>query len=300
MKPARISALCAAGLLALVLTGCGAGPADTQATYIGIDAAKAVALTSAGVAEGDAQFSTAGLDRRNGIDFYAVDFTASGLSYEYDIDAITGMVIDTSTSTAAASPASGAAEPSAAVSASSAPASSPTTAPPASNPPAAGQPVTGQTMAGQASTGITEARAREIALNHAGLAADQVSFIHTKLDWEDGRRVYDVEFYSADYTEYDYEIDADTGDIRSYDYDAEGFYYQPSGSASITPDQAKDIALAQVPGASTSHIYQFETDWDDGRIEYEGKIIYNGTEYEFTIDAYSGAIREWEVESFYW
>lgn len=299
MKPARISALCAAGLLALALTGCGAGPADTQATYIGIDAAKAVALTSAGVAEGDAQFSTAGLDRRNGMDFYAVDFTASGLSYEYDIDAITGMVIDTSTSAAAASPASGAAEPPAAATLSP-PAASPVTAPPASSPPAAGQPVTGQTAAGQASTGITEDQAREIALNHAGLAADQVSFIHTKPDWEDGRRVYDVEFYSADYTEYDYEIDADTGDIRSYDYDAEGFHYQPSGSASITPDQAKGIALAQVPGASTSHIYQFETDWDDGRIEYEGKIIYNDAEYEFTIDAYSGAIRGWEVESFYW
>ena len=51
-----------------------------------------------------------------------------------------------------------------------------------------------------------------------------------------------------------------------------------------------------MPGADASHIYEVETDRDDGRLEYEGKIIYNGMEYEFTIDGYTGAIREWEAE----
>lgn len=75
MKRKAIPALCAAGLLALALTGCGGGTAGGQAEYIGIDAAKAVALEAAGVAEDDAVFSTAGLDKRNGMDYYAVDFT---------------------------------------------------------------------------------------------------------------------------------------------------------------------------------------------------------------------------------
>ena len=57
---------------------------------------------------------------------------------------------------------------------------------------------------------------------------------------------------------------------------------------------------AEVPGAAESDIYEFETDRDDGRLEYEGKIIYNNTEYEFTIDGYSGAIREWDAEPFHW
>src|SRR5699024_1882012 len=83
MKRKAIPALCAAGLLALALTGCGGGTAGGQAEYIGIDAAKAVALEAAGVAEDDAVFSTAGLDKRNGMDYYAVDFTAGGRSYEY-------------------------------------------------------------------------------------------------------------------------------------------------------------------------------------------------------------------------
>ena len=30
--------------------------------------------------------------------------------------------------------------------------------------------------------------------------------------------------------------------------------------------------------------------------EYEGKIIYGGTEYEFTIDASTGSVMEWDAE----
>lgn len=302
MKRKAIPALCAAGLLALALSGCGGGAAGSQAEYIGIDAAKALALEAAGVSESAATFSTAGLDRRNGMDYYAVDFTAGGQSYEYDIDAVTGVVIDSNTGSGTAeTPAGGAAET---------PAATPS--------PSAGQAAAGQTSAGQtgsantgsANTGttagsITADRAKEIALSHAGLTADQATFVRSHLDWDDGRQVYDVEFYDGSYTEYDYEIDANTGDVISYDYDAEFYSYQPNAAtgattASITADQAKSIALAEVPGATTSDIYEFEVDRDDGRIEYEGKIIYNNVEYEFTIDGYSGAIRGWESEPFRW
>ena len=287
MKRKAIPALCAAGLLALALTGCGGGTAGGQAEYIGIDAAKAVALEAAGVAEDDAVFSTAGLDKRNGMDYYAVDFTAGGRSYEYDIDAVTGVVIDSSSGGGTAeTPAAGDDDGTA-------------SAPAAASP----SPSAGQTTGGQAAaTAVTEEQARETALSHAGLTADQVTFVRSKLDRDDGRLVYDVEFYTSDYKEYDYEIDAATGEILSYDYDAEGYSYQPNATpgTAITAEQARAIALAEVPGAAESDIYEFETDRDDGRLEYEGKIIYNNTEYEFTIDGYSGAIREWDAEPFHW
>ena len=287
MKRKAIPALCAAGLLALALTGCGGGTAGGQAEYIGIDAAKAVALESAGVAEDDAVFSTAGLDKRNGMDYYAVDFTAGGRSYEYDIDAVTGVVIDSSSGGGTAeTPAAGDDDGTA-------------SAPAAASP----SPSAGQTTGGQAAaTAVTEEQARETALSHAGLTADQVTFVRSKLDRDDGRLMYDVEFYTSDYKEYDYEIDASTGEILSYDYDAEGYSYQPNATpgTAITAEQARAIALAEVPGAAESDIYEFETDRDDGRLEYEGKIIYNNTEYEFTIDGYSGAIREWDAEPFHW
>ena len=284
MKRKAIPALCAAGLLALALTGCGGGTAGGQAEYIGIDAAKAVALEAAGVAEDDAVFSTAGLDKRNGMDYYAVDFTAGGQSYEYDIDAVTGVVIDSSSGGGAAeTPAAGDDDGTA-------------SAPAAASP----SPSAGQTTGGQAAA-VTEEQARETALSHAGLTADQVTFVRSKLDRDDGRLMYDVEFYTSDYKEYDYEIDASTGEILSYDYDAEGYSYQPNATpgTAITAEQARAIALAEVPGAAESDIYEFETDRDDGRLEYEGKIIYNNTEYEFTIDGYSGAIREWDAEPFH-
>ena len=287
MKRKAIPALCAAGLLALALTGCGGGTAGGQAEYIGIDAAKAVALESAGVAEDDAVFSTAGLDKRNGMDYYAVDFTAGGRSYEYDIDAVTGVVIDSSSGGGTAeTPAAGDDDGTA-------------SAPAAASP----SPSAGQTTGGQAAaTAVTEEQARETALSHAGLTADQVTFVRSKLDRDDGRLMYDVEFYTSDYKEYDYEIDAATGEILSYDYDVEGYSYQPNATpgTAITAEQARAIALAEVPGAAESDIYEFETDRDDGRLEYEGKIIYNNTEYEFTIDGYSGAIREWDAEPFHW
>ena len=286
MKRKAIPALCAAGLLALALTGCGGGTAGGQAEYIGIDAAKAVALEAAGVAEDDAVFSTAGLDKRNGMDYYAVDFTAGGRSYEYDIDAVTGVVIDSSSGGGTAeTPAAGDDDGTA-------------SAPAAASP----SPSAGQTTGGQAAaTAVTEEQAREAALSHAGLTADQVTFVRSKLDRDDGRLMYDVEFYTSDYKEYDYEIDASTGEILSYDYDAEGYSYQPNATpgTAITAEQARAIALAEVPGAAESDIYEFETDRDDGRLEYEGKIIYNNTEYEFTIDGYSGAIREWDAEPFH-
>ena len=285
MKRKAIPALCAAGLLALALTGCGGGTAGGQAEYIGIDAAKAVALEAAGVAEDDAVFSTAGLDKRNGMDYYAVDFTAGGQSYEYDIDAVTGVVIDSSSGGGTAeTPAAGDDDGTA-------------SAPAAASP----SPSAGQTTGGQAAA-VTEEQARETALSHAGLTADQVTFVRSELDRDDGRLMYDVEFYTSDYKEYDYEIDAATGEILSYDYDAEGYSNQPNATpgTAITAEQARAIALAEVPGAAESDIYEFETDRDDGRLEYEGKIIYNNTEYEFTIDGYSGAIREWDAEPFHW
>lgn len=80
-----------AAALGLVLTGC--GQQRTQASYIGADAAKAIALDAAGIAEGAATFASADLENRNGTDYYQVTFTADGQNYAYDIDAVTGVVI---------------------------------------------------------------------------------------------------------------------------------------------------------------------------------------------------------------
>ncbi len=299
---------CTLAFSALLLGGCTAQ--TQQADYIGIDAAKTAALNAAGISANLANFTTAGLDRDNGIDYYEVDFTVNGQEYEFSIDAMTGAVIESKTPSVPSSSGADSPVPSGSLVTDADTFSSSTPQP--QNPTIPADPsVVIQPAPAQPSTttsGITEARAKEIALTHAGLTTDQVSFVKSHIDWDDGRQRYDVEFYTKDYKEYDYEIDAITGDILSWDHDAEHYAAPaPSSNSSsgsgngsqISADRAKEIALGQVPGATVNDIYEFQVDYDDGRLQYEGKIYHSNMEYEFEIDGYSGAIRNWDVESIY-
>lgn len=65
---------------------------------------------------------------------------------------------------------------------------------------------------------ITETEAQEIAIAHAGLKESEVSRVKVQFDYDDGRAEYEVEFYVGT-MEYDYDIDAETGEIISYDKD---------------------------------------------------------------------------------
>ena len=65
---------------------------------------------------------------------------------------------------------------------------------------------------------LTLEEAQNIALKHAGFAADQVMALHTEYEIEHGIPQYDVEFHHGTW-EYDYEIHADTGEILSYSKD---------------------------------------------------------------------------------
>lgn len=154
--------------------------------------------------------------------------------------------------------------------------------------------------------GVTLEQAKQTALQHAGKTASQVQIVKAQQDWEHGKKVYEIEFIvsgGTGYTEYDYEIDAAAGKIVSYDYDAEN--YTPTQNTNtnvnvkISEAAAKQTALSRVPGATAANIYKFKLDFDDGRWEYEGEIRYGTMEYDFTIDANTGALLEWDMESIY-
>ncbi|MFI5383492.1 MAG: PepSY domain-containing protein, partial [Methanosarcina thermophila] len=147
---------------------------------------------------------------------------------------------------------------------------------------------------------ITMEEAKEIALTHAGLTEADVTFIKTELGIDDGRQEYEIEFYSGN-REYDYEIDASTGKILSYDSDVEN--YSISGNRQLSQnntyigeEKARSIALARVPGATESNI-RLHLDTEDGVAVYEGSIVYNNVEYEFEINASTGEIVKWSSES---
>lgn len=151
---------------------------------------------------------------------------------------------------------------------------------------------------------IGEDKAKEIAFTHAGVAEEDITGLRVKLDYDDGRTEYEIEFLEGT-KEYDYDIDAITGTIVSFDYDIEynNIASVPSGSSAfaadsagfITEEAARKLALEKVPGATDSHI-RISLDYDDGITVYEGKIVYNGVEYEFEINAADGSFLEWDVD----
>lgn len=69
-----------------------------------------------------------------------------------------------------------------------------------------------------ADTTITKAQAENIALDHAGFTADQVKYLRTEYEMDDGIPQYDVSFYEGDW-EYEFEIGAKDGKILSFDKD---------------------------------------------------------------------------------
>lgn len=140
---------------------------------------------------------------------------------------------------------------------------------------------------------ISEAKAKNIALDHAGISSSKATFIQVKLDRDDGRQVYEVEFYSGN-KEYDYEIDAASGTILSYDYDVENYTIPSSQTGDyISREKAQQLAQAKAPNAT---LVKLEFDHDDGRAVYEGELRDGRTEYEFEIDAVTGSFLKWEQD----
>ena len=174
---------------------------------------------------------------------------------------------------------------------------------------------------------ISVDEAKQIALAHANLAQKDVTFVKTKLDNEDNRIVYKIEFVISN-IEYDYEIDAVSGEIISSDSDVEddnkkiqtetsqqqnsadhsnkdkakgsqehstaqtqaptAAPTQPEPSK-ISVERAKQIAVSHA-GVSGASFTKVELDTDDGIAVYEIEFKVGNTEYDYEINAASGAI----------
>ena len=271
--------------LAVAMTGCGGKPVinqqpSSQAQLISMESAQEVALKAANIAAEDAAISATTLNEVAGTSCYKVEFTSGDYAYAYTVNAETGAVmemssreknaVDTQAQTEATVPAADSATTQSSAAA------------------------TAQTVTGT----VDEEMAQKIALEHAGVKATDATITKSKLDYEGRRQVYEIEWYAGG-KKYDYEIAVDTGEILSSGYDEKTSGWSVSNSSNVTVSEAdaKQTALGRVSGATQKDICEWKFDYDDGRPEYEGKIIYGGTEYDFTIDASSGAVIEWEAES---
>ncbi len=263
-------------MLAAALAGCGNTPAADQAAKISMEQAQTAALDAANINAADADVSSATLSEVAGVTCYKVEFTSGDHAYSYSINAESGEVLEASYRDKNAAPVDSTQTDTTASGVTTTPAQ---TAPNAN------------TSAGA----VDEAKAQEIALAHAGIKAADATITKSKLDYDDGRQVYEIEWY-ANGAKYDYEIAVATGEIVNSGYEAKTAVGTGS-SVTVSEADAKKTALSRVSGATEKDIYEWKLDYDDGRTEYEGKIIYGGTEYEFTIDATSGTITEWDAEA---
>lgn len=144
--------------------------------------------------------------------------------------------------------------------------------------------------------------AKEAALKHAGVSASDATFVEAEYDYDDGRMVYEVEFHVKG-TEYDYEIDAQTGAVVKYKNEQNGANTGGSSantSSFIGESAAKAAALnhAGVSESSTKYCNAW-LEYDDGRAEcYEVEFMAGNTRYEYKIALTSATVLESERESY--
>ena len=260
-------AVCGALVISGVSFSMSQADASTSAALIGMGKGADIALSDAGLKENQVNDLTAKYRTENGLSFYTVTFTSGSYTYEYRVNAVDGSILQADRNAVTQ------------------------------------EAETGTTTESQTTTTkkITKAKAKSIALKHAGVSASKATFVKAKLDYEDGRRVYEIEFYSGN-TEYDYEILASNGKIISYDKDIENYKIprkNTSSSTYIGKAKAKSIALKDAGvSASSATFTKTKLDYEDDIRVYEIEFYTNSAEYEYEINAKTGKIRDMDVEHF--
>ncbi|HIZ93523.1 MAG TPA: PepSY domain-containing protein [Candidatus Flavonifractor avicola] len=228
----------------------------SQSGYIGVEAAKEAALNHAGVTAADAVFLEADYDYEDGRMVYEIEFAAGNTKYEYDVDASTGEVVKYERE--------------------------------------GGQTAGTGTGSAAAQGDVGEAAARAAALNHAGVTEADTSGLTVKRDYDDGRLTYEIDFWAGN-AEYEYVISAADGTVlKSKREEHPGAI---SAGQSIGRDAARDAALNHA-GVSLNDAYELEVeeDFDERTPFYKVEFKAGGMEYEYEIDAQSGAILTYEAD----
>ena len=126
------------------------------------------------------------------------------------------------------------------------------------------------------------------------------------MDYEHGAMIYELEF-DWNGREYEYDINANTGEILKYEGEPaentkDGKKQENPKDNKKNEQQSADrgyIGEAKAKSAALSHAgldsgsiteYECKLDREDGRMVYEIDFKCNGFEYEYQIDAVSGAI----------
>lgn len=194
--------------------------------YIGEETARTKAYEHAGVTAGDVIKSEVKLDSEHGIMVYEVEFKTADMECEYEIDACTGEVVDSEKEminhlnqvvTGSEEETEVVKEPSG-YEHDDDEHDDDHDSDHSGDHHSSGFSDSSGSSQSAADTYIGNEKALSIALKHAGLSASALTKKEIELDDEDGRMVYKVEL-EAGKDEYEYEIDAVSGDILEAEID---------------------------------------------------------------------------------
>jgi len=147
----------------------------------------------------------------------------------------------------------------------------------------------------------------------SGAAIENITEFY--LEHDDGKAEYDGKMYFEN-VKYEFEINAVDGTITEWEQDNKKTTTTTSGALDATSsatgtvkpvdngtantstyigiEKVKEILLLRVPGATIAEI---DLEYDDGKVKYEGEMYLNNLEYEFEINAVTGAVLDWESDS---
>ena len=278
---------------------------SNKSDYLTLAEAKSIVLENAGLAEENVHFVRTQLDTAPETACYDMEFLSESAAYDYSVNAMTGEILSMHCETGSYDLASFSAAGATADLSEAETIPNPeqskadTSQDPISNPESDTVNARQTDSATPEQQYIGTEAAKLAALDHAGLKSEEVNFVHAHLESDDGIWQYDIEFHK-DTTEYDYDIDALTGEVLSFDQDAEYYSHAQAvdaGKEQITQEEAKQLALqhAGVTEKDASNL-QVKFDYDDGRGEYEVEWYVGRTEYSCDVDALTGAILSYDKE----
>lgn len=169
-------------------TSSGNTGSGSNTTFIGESAATTAALTHAKVDQSAAQSLTVKLDEDDGVAYYEIEFCSAGVEYDYEINATTGAVAkfeqDTCDHYAHRSGSNNQNQ--------------------------------NQNQGNSNGSYIGYDAALQAACKHAGVNVSQVTRLENELDHDDGVARYEISFHVGN-MEYEYEINATTGQVLKYE-----------------------------------------------------------------------------------
>jgi Predicted membrane protein len=245
----------------IAFTACDEKPAPTT---ISAEAAKTIALNNLKTPASAANFIHTKAEVNKGITYYDTEFTVNGVKYEYKINALDGNIakleINDQTVDAASAP----------------------VAP--LNPD---------------NDYVEMDIAKNAALSDAGFNEEEVIFTEEQFDFDDGMYLYEFDFVVGT-TEYEYEIVAKTGLIHKKEVNKIAVVLPTPTDTSVvykTVDEVRSIILADIPSDAVDTVFtKIEFELDNGVHVFEVKVSYNQKEFEYEINATTGAIIEKSID----